>query len=153
MDCRRVSAGAPLADQVWALLLHLSFERVHRHFDATAAELGLSTTQAMALHELDAERSLSMRELARRLDSDPSMITGLIDRLASRGLAERQPDPRDRRITGVALTRAGAQLRERLVSRVYAAPRSIACLAPADLRALHALLARVADGCGPPEQR
>src|SRR5438034_4198423 len=51
MDCRRASGrggSACLTDQVWSLLLQLSFNSVHHHFGATAAELNLAPTQAMA---------------------------------------------------------------------------------------------------------
>ena len=150
MDCRRVAARATpasLATEVWALLLQLSFDGAHRHFGLTAAELQLSPTQAMALHELEVERPVSMRELAQRLKSDPSTITGLIDRLVGRGFVERRPDPRDRRVTGVALTREGEQLRERLVARLYAAPRCVADLPERDQRTLHDLLARIVAKC------
>ena len=112
------AAGAPawpaavsVADQAWALLLQVGFELVAAHFAAAVAELDLAPAQARALHELDLDRPISMRELAERLKSDPSNVTGLIDRLEARGLVERRPDPTDRRIKGLALTPAGAQLR------------------------------------------
>src|SRR2546425_967672 len=73
-----------------------------------------SPSQARALHELDLERLISMRELAERLKSDPSNVTGVIDRLETRGLVQHRPDPADRRIKALALTSAGAKLRERL---------------------------------------
>ena len=75
-----------------------------------------------------------MRELAERLKSDPSNVTGLIDRLEARGLVERRPDPNDRRIKGLALTAAGARLRERLFARLYSAPRAVADLPERDQR-------------------
>jgi len=88
--------------------LQVAFERVHAHFAAAVAELDLAPVQAKALHELDVDPPISMRELAERLKSDPSNVTGLIDRLEARGLVERRADPNDRRIKGLALTPAGA---------------------------------------------
>ena len=148
MDCRRGGrlAGAgktSLADQGWALLLQVAFERVHAHFAAVVAELDLAPMQAKALHELDAEQPISMRELANRLRADPSNVTGLIDRLEARGLVERRPDPHDRRIKGLALTAAGAKLRQRLFTRLYAAPRSVAELSQRDQRCLTDVLERI----------
>ncbi len=148
MDCRKVSCrggAAPLADQVWALLVQLSFDRVHGHFGATAAELELAPTQAMALHELEVERPTSMRELAARLKCDPSNVTGLIDRLEARGLVERQPVPGDRRVKYLALTREGEQLRKRLAARLYAAPHCVTRLAEPDQRKLHDLLVHILE--------
>src|SRR2546425_2620868 len=139
MDCcraARLAGSVSLADQAWALLLQVSFERVHAHFAAAVAELDLAPLQAKALHELNVDPPISMRELAERLKSDPSNVTGLIDRLEARGLVERRPDPNDRRIKGLALTAAGARMRERLFARLYAAPRPVAQLSECDQRRL-----------------
>src|SRR5205809_554317 len=97
-------AADAIADRVWSVLIQISFDRVHRHFGSTAAELELAPTQALALRELQADRPISMRELASRLKCHPSNITGVVDRLEARGLVERRPDPADRRVKGLALT-------------------------------------------------
>jgi DNA-binding MarR family transcriptional regulator len=146
MDCRRaahLAGSVSPADQAWALLLQIAFECVHAHFATAVAELDLAPMQAKALHELNVEPPISMRELAERLKSDPSNVTGLIDRLEARGLVERRPDPKDRRIKGLALTSAGARLRERLFARLYSAPRSIAELSERDQRTFTDLLQRI----------
>jgi DNA-binding MarR family transcriptional regulator len=146
MDCRRaarLAGSASVADQGWALLLQVAFERVHAHFAAVVADLDLAPMQAKALHELDLEQPISMRELARRLGADPSNVTGLIDRLEARGLVERRPDPNDRRIKGLALTSTGAKLRQRLFARLYSAPRSLAELSQRDQRCLTDVLERI----------
>jgi DNA-binding MarR family transcriptional regulator len=146
MDCRRgarLAGSASLPDQSWALLLQVAFERVHAHFAAVVSELDLAPMQAKALHELDVEQPISMRELARRLGADPSNVTGLIDRLEARGLVERRPDPNDRRVKGLALTTAGAGLCQRLFARLYSAPRSLAELSQRDQRSLRDVLERI----------
>ena len=146
MDCcraARLAGSVSVADQAWALLLQLAFERVHAHFAAVVAELDLAPMQAKALHELNLEPPISMRELAARLKSDPSNVTGLIDRLETRGLVERRPDPKDRRIKGLALTSAGANMRERLFARLYSAPGSLAELSERDQRCLRDVLQRI----------
>jgi MarR family transcriptional regulator, organic hydroperoxide resistance regulator len=146
MDCcraARLAGSVALADQAWALLLQVAFERVHAHFAAAVAELDLAPVQAKALHELDVDPPISMRELAERLKSDPSNVTGLIDRLEARGLVERRPDPNDRRIKGLALTSAGARMRERLFARLYSAPPAVAELSECDQRSLRDVLQRI----------
>ena len=146
MDCRRaarLAGSVSAADQAWALLLQVAFELVHTHFAAAVAELDLAPVQAKALHELNVEPPISMRELAERLKSDPSNVTGLIDRLEARGLVERRPDPKDRRIKGLALTSAGAAMRERLFARLYSAPCSVAELSERDQRTLRDVLQRI----------
>ncbi len=146
MDCcsaARLAGSLSVADQAWALLLQLAFERVHAHFAATVAELDLAPVQAKALHELNVEPPISMRELAERLKSDPSNVTGLVDRLEAGGLVERRPDPNDRRIKGLALTTAGARMRERLFARLYSAPPAVAELSESDQRCLRDVLQRI----------
>jgi DNA-binding MarR family transcriptional regulator len=148
MDCcraARLAGSLSVADQAWALLLQLAFERVHAHFATVVADLDLLPTQAKALHELERDTPISMRELAERLRSDPSNITGLVDRLEARGLVERRPDPRDRRVKGLALTPAGDKLRERLFAALYTAPRGVAQLPANDQRALRDALQRVLE--------
>ena len=132
-----------LADEVWSLLVRFSVERVHPQMGATAEEFGLAPAQAMALNELEADRPLSMRELAVRLKCDPSNITGLIDRLEARGLVQRQIHPGDRRVKYLVLTQAGLDLRERLKARLFAAPECLSCIAEPDQRALYQLLSRI----------
>src|SRR5438132_14009568 len=143
VDCcraARLAGSVSLADQAWALLLQVAFERVQAHFASAVAELDLAPMQARALHELDVEPPISMRELAERLRSDPSNVTGLIDRLEARGLVERRPDPTDRRIKGLALTSAGATMRARLFARLYSAPPSVAELPGGGQRCLRDVL-------------
>src|ERR1700738_900078 len=146
MDCRRaarLAGSVSVADQAWALLLQVAFERVHAHFAAVVAELDLAPVQAKALHELDIDPPISMRELAARLKSDPSNVTGLIDRLEARGLVERRPDPNDRRVKGLALPAPGARRRERLFARLYTAPPTVAALSERDQRTLRDVLQRI----------
>jgi MarR family transcriptional regulator, organic hydroperoxide resistance regulator len=146
VDCRRgsrLAGSVSVADQAWALLLQVGFELVSARFAAAIDQVDLAPAQARALHELDLERPISMRELAERLKADPSNVTGLIDRLEARGLVERRAHPSDRRIKGLALTAAGATLRARLLARLYSAPPAVASLAERDQRALRDVLQRV----------
>jgi len=131
---------------VWALLVRVALDRVHRHLGSAAAEFELAPAQAMALGALDTEQPVAMRELATRLKCDPSNITGLVDRLEARGLVERQPHPIDRRVKYLALTSAGLELRERLVARAFTAPPCVDCLAELEQRKLHDLLLRILEG-------
>src|SRR5579864_1685972 len=146
MDCcrgARLAGSVSLADQAWALLLQVGFELVAAHFATTVAALDLAPAQARALHELDLDRPISMHELAERLNSDPSNLTGLVDRLEARGLVERRPHATDRRVKGLALTPDGARLREKLFARLYKAPPAVAALSEKDQRVLRDVLQRV----------
>jgi DNA-binding MarR family transcriptional regulator len=53
------------------------------------------------------------KRLARTLRLSPPNVTVLVDRLAARGLVQRQPSPDDGRATIVQLTAAGAELARR----------------------------------------
>jgi DNA-binding MarR family transcriptional regulator len=134
-----------IADRVWTLLLQVSFDRTVRFFGATAAELDLAPAQAMAMQELDAEQPISMRDLAGRLRCHPSNITGLVDRLEARGLVERRPDPRDRRVKGLALTPTGEKVRRRLSAMLNAAPACVAHLPEPDQHQLYELLLKIVN--------
>ena len=59
-----------------------------------------------------------MRELARRLQCDPSNITLLGDQLEAVGLVQRQPDPTDGRRRVLVLTDKGLALWSRLLERL-----------------------------------
>ena len=56
-------------------------------------EEGLSFPLAHVLRLIDPERPRPLGELADLLACDASNVTALADRLESKGLAERQPDP------------------------------------------------------------
>lgn len=72
---------------------------------------GLTAPQLWALWELG-QGPLALKDLAARLQVHPSTLVGVIDRLAARGLVSRTQDPVDRRRVSIALTQAGAALRD-----------------------------------------
>src|SRR5438270_12535362 len=109
-----VEAHSPEAE-VW-LLLRTLFGQQRRRFLSAASELDLHPAQAGALLQLDSP--LPMHHLATLLGCDNSNVTGLVDRLAARGLVARQPSPDDRRVKHVVLTAAGRRLHEQLLDSV-----------------------------------
>ena len=107
-----------------------------------AAEFQLSPPQAHALRMLEPEQPLPMGRLACALGCDASNVTGIVDRLEQRGLIERRPSDRDRRVKVLVVTSQGAQVRKALMIRLSEPPQSIAALSPADRRRLAGLLRR-----------
>ena len=97
------SAKSPAAE-VWALMRTL-FGQQRRKFLIAASELDLHPAQAGALLQLASP--LPMHELAARLACDNSNVTGLIDRLETRGLVTRKASSDDRRVKHIVLTDAG----------------------------------------------
>ena len=109
------------------------------------AELGLSFTQAHALRLLDRERPMPMSTLAAKLFCDASNVTGIADRLESRGLIERRSAESDRRVKGLALTAAGERMRDRVHELMSEPPEAIAALPASDQRALRDILRRAVE--------
>jgi DNA-binding MarR family transcriptional regulator len=99
------------------------FAATYAHeMDSVANQLGLTRTQAVLLGE--AGEPGSIRELAARIGCDPSNLTGVVQRLGERELIVVEPDPLDRRVKRVALSKAGAQMVRQLNrggSRLFAA--------------------------------
>ena len=90
MNTRSATNDVALAREVWRLLLQVVMADHRRRFERVAQMTDLSMPQSYALLELDPDRGpLSMRTLAACLHNDPSNITGLVDRLEAKGLAER----------------------------------------------------------------
>lgn len=67
---------------------------------------GLSSTELTALERLS-HAPLGPAALARELDVSTAAATGIVDRLAARGHAQRVPDEHDRRRTAVHVTESG----------------------------------------------
>src|SRR3981081_462021 len=95
--------------EAWHLLVQFFFtQRANR--PPLAAELQLSPAQCHVLHLIEPGRPVPMGQLADTLACDASNITGLVDRLESRGLVRRQPSEDDRRVKVLLLTPTGSRL-------------------------------------------
>ncbi|MEU8825435.1 MarR family transcriptional regulator [Streptomyces sp. NPDC048636] len=119
-------------------------DRYTREFEAAAAHHGLTPQQVKTLVALD-ETPQPMRRVAERLGAEPSNLTGVVDRLQTRGLVERQPDPNDRRIKLLATTEAGRMAARDLRDRLRFARDPLAALAEPQRRDLRDLLQLMAD--------
>ncbi len=128
--------------ETWSLVLDLVLAHKGPYM-AGLAKLGLTPPQATALRLLDPERSVPMKDLAERLACDASTLTGIVDRLESRGLVERRSDSRDRRVKVLGLTPKGKRVREGALERMTDPPAALASLSSADQRALRDILRRI----------
>lgn len=70
---------------------------------------GVSMTAMHVMWLLEHHGDLHMGQLAELLDVSMSNVTGIVDRMAERGLVERVRVPDDRRVVGVRLTPGGVQ--------------------------------------------
>ena len=120
------------ADDFWEALIAFTLSRRSWWIDI-CAELDLTPMQGHALRSIEPDRPLAMSVLADALICDASNVTGIVDKLESRGLIVRQSAENDRRIKVLAVTAKGRELRERLCARLMMAPPAIAAM-PADVR-------------------
>ncbi|TQK50108.1 MarR family transcriptional regulator [Streptomyces sp. SLBN-118] len=112
-----------------------------RDFAATAAQHGLTSTQAKVLAQLDGP--LPMRGLAALLVCDASNVTGIVDRLEARELVRREADPADRRVKNVVATDAGREIIRRVREEMQETHGALDALDEAESATLYALLERL----------
>ncbi|MFF9483823.1 MarR family winged helix-turn-helix transcriptional regulator [Streptomyces sp. NPDC014676] len=116
--------------------------RYHEEYEEAAAGHALTGAQAKLLSLLSLE-PLPMRKLAQRLKCEPSNVTGIVDRLEARGLAERRPDPADRRVKLAAATAEGRRVARSLRESLRFAREPLAGLSEAERVALRDALRRM----------
>jgi MarR family transcriptional regulator, organic hydroperoxide resistance regulator len=135
---------SPPRGDAWSLLVRLFFAQ-RANLPPLAAELQLSPAQCHVLHLIEPERPIPMGELAETLACDASNVTGLVDRLESRGLVRRRPSAEDRRVKVLVLTPTGSRLRALLLERMTTPPAALERLSLREQRALVRILARLLE--------
>src|ERR1700761_3039544 len=83
---------------------------LRNYIDHRAKVRGTTRAQWIVLFRLRQQEGLSQVDLADVLELQPISLVRLLDRLVEHGLAERRPDPRDRRANRLFLTPSGRQL-------------------------------------------
>lgn len=142
----RTSAAAA-ARRLHGLLVGLMRRRSLRDpLAASCAELDLSAPQVHAILALGHAGALTMGDLARRLAVTEKTVTGMVDRLARDGLAERARHDADRRVIHVALTPRGAALSRRMDAEVLRSlTRLLGLLDAADRRDLFRIVEKLSN--------
>jgi MarR family transcriptional regulator, transcriptional regulator for hemolysin len=79
-------------------LLHDVARLLRVDADKRARAHGMTRAQWGILIWLERQPGISQKELAELLEVEPITVARLIDRLEARGMVERRPDPKDRRI-------------------------------------------------------
>jgi DNA-binding MarR family transcriptional regulator len=124
--------------------------RYHEEYELAASRHGLTGAQARVLALL-AREPTPMRKIAEQLRCEPSNVTGIVDRLESRGLVERRPSPGDRRVKLAAATDEGSRTASLLRGSLDFAREPLAGLTPLERRTLRDLLQRMLGTELPPE--
>jgi DNA-binding MarR family transcriptional regulator len=94
------------------LISQLGFFSSKRFIDALEP-LGIGPRDFSLMRFVDASDGQSQHALAERLGIPPSRMVALVDGLEEMGLLERRPDPDDRRVRGLFLTRKGRTVLEK----------------------------------------
>lgn len=137
----RTRSEDPLTHEVVDLIGSV-VARYHEEYELAAAHHALTGAQARVLSLL-AREATPMRKAAEQLKCEPSNVTGIVDRLETRGLVERRPDPADRRVKLAAATDEGRALAARLRAGLEFAREPLAELTPAERTVLRDLLKRM----------
>lgn len=111
--------------------------------------LGLAPPDAGILRLLRVAPGLSQQELAARLKIHPSRLVALLDDLEKRMLVERRPNPEDRRLYSLYLTKEGGDLLQQ-IGRVAQQHQEalLSALTFEERETLGGLLLRIADQQG-----
>ena len=83
------------------------------------AQYDVSGDQYFVLRVLDDEDRLTQQELARRCFTDPSSMTGMVDRMVKRDLVRREVHESDGRSRRVCLTEHGKALFDQCAQAIF----------------------------------
>ena len=103
------------------MALRAAYLALHRRSDSQFGQWGVTADQFVLLATLARGDSLTQRELARRMPSDPSTVRAMLVLLEKQGLVRRDAHPSDSRARTAALTPEG----RRKFRQVFAAGAAI----------------------------
>ncbi len=93
--------------EAYSLLRQInSMLEIFNRYDLRGADL---TVPQFAILNHATQEGVPLSEISTRMLCDNSNLTGIVDRLISKGLVERRPDPQDRRVSLICLTQAGTE--------------------------------------------
>ncbi|EJB4706930.1 MarR family transcriptional regulator [Listeria monocytogenes] len=82
--------------------------KTHHVLAEEAANREITTTQLLAIRELQRESELTLGELAERMKLGKSTVSGIVDRLVKAGFLKRTRNENNRRALSLELTEKGA---------------------------------------------
>jgi MarR family transcriptional regulator, organic hydroperoxide resistance regulator len=130
----------------------LALQRATHHtlhaLSAALADLSLSAAEINALANLGEGGTLSVRQLSERTGTRASTLTGLLDRLESRGYLMREVDPADRRSFRLPLTNLGQETAARALAAISALEReALSRLDATQLAGYRAVVTALQEAC------
>ncbi|MBB5343988.1 MarR family winged helix-turn-helix transcriptional regulator [Tunturibacter empetritectus] len=143
MDHKEMERGQP------AFLLAQLGAHAANQFTERLAVLQLTPADAGILRLLRVAAAISQQELSEKLRIHPSRLVAILDNLERRQLVERKPNPNDRRLYSLHLTKDGGEILERIgkVAREHQ-EALLSALNAADRKKLTELLQQVGDQQG-----
>jgi DNA-binding MarR family transcriptional regulator len=116
-----------------------------RLWQGRLAPLGLEPRHVMLLRHVAIAGGRSQQALGEAVQIPPSRMVALVDALEQRGLLRRRPDPNDRRVRTLHLTRDGRRLLDKVMEISLEHERQLCKgLQPAEREQLITLLSRLA---------
>lgn len=97
------------APSTLAFLLSQVGIHASRRFAERIAEVDLNPPLFRVLNLVDAAEGRSQQAIGQAIEVPASRMVALVDELEQRGLVERRPDPADRRVRALYLTKKGRQ--------------------------------------------
>jgi MarR family transcriptional regulator for hemolysin len=95
----------------------LASKTIQHAFDLELRDkIGITMAQWGVINILTIQNGITQREIANKLCSDTSSLIPLIDRLETKELVERKPDPSDRRVNRLYLTKKAEALLDPMYS-------------------------------------
>lgn len=140
--CSNEDTVDPLTDIGW--LIATSYNRLMEQADKQLAPLGLTAAQYGVVLLLARGDAATSSELCRLMDYDRGAMTRLLQRLEAKEVLTRTPDPADRRIQTLKLTRKGELLHEPaqpIINRLHA--QALQGLTADEAKSLAILLCRL----------
>ena len=135
---REPAGDETLAEAFWAVA-----RRLRDTSQETLAPWDITPAQLRALRVLRRHGVMRLSELSDRLRIAPRSATEVVDALEARGLAQRRPDPGDRRATLVEVTADGSGVLDAV--RGTEAELAFGRLSPADRSSLARILRKLRE--------
>ena len=134
------------APQTLAFLLSQVGIHASRRFAERIAAVDLNPPLFRILNLVDAREGQSQQAIGAAIEVPASRMVALVDELEQRGLVERRPDPKDRRIRALFLTAKGRKTltRGREIAKQHEKDLTEG-MAPADRKRLVDLLQKIVD--------
>ena len=128
------------------LALHRTTHHTLHALSSALADLNLTAAEINALANLADHGAPNVRELSAETGTRATTLTGVLDRLESRGYLTREQDAADRRSFRLPLTEAGRAAAERVRAAVADLERdALAGLSVTQIDGFHAVIAALQE--------